>query len=112
MAKAGVGILAGCDSMIAGFCVHDELAAMVHGGMSPVAALQTATINPARYFGIDQTAGSVARGHRADLVALDANPLLEIGNVQGVRAVFVPGRLLDRRALDRMLNDARATAAQ
>jgi hypothetical protein len=37
-ARAGVGILAGCDSMIAGFCVHDEVAAMVRGGMTPLAA--------------------------------------------------------------------------
>ena len=63
MAKAGVGILAGCDTMIAGFCVHDELEAMVRGGMTPLAALQTATVNPARYFGLEQTAGSIAPGH-------------------------------------------------
>jgi hypothetical protein len=48
MAAAGVGILAGCDAMIAGFCVHDELATMVRAGMTPLAALQTATVNPAR----------------------------------------------------------------
>ena len=65
MAKAGVGILAGCDTMIAGFCVHDELEAMVRGGMTPLAALQTATVNPARYFGLEQTAGTVAPGHAA-----------------------------------------------
>ena len=39
LASAGVGILAGCDSMIAGFCVHDELVAMVRGGMPPLKAL-------------------------------------------------------------------------
>jgi len=51
MARVGVGILAGCDAMIPGFCVHDELAAMVAGGTTPLAALQTATVNPARYLG-------------------------------------------------------------
>jgi len=112
MAKAGVGILAGCDTMIAGFCVHDELAAMVRGGMPPLAVLQTATLNPARYFGIEETAGSIARGHRADLVLLDANPLVDIGNVRQIRAVFLAGRLLDRRALDKMLDEARAAAAR
>src|SRR5215218_4727029 len=35
MAAAGVGILAGCDAMIAGFCVHDELGLMVAAGMTP-----------------------------------------------------------------------------
>ncbi len=110
MAKAGVGILAGCDSMIAGFCVHDELAAMVRGGMTPLAALQTATINPARYFGLEQTAGTIAPEHRADLVLVDANPLTDIANVGRIRAVVVAGRFLDRQALDRLLAEARSAA--
>jgi hypothetical protein len=112
MAKAGVGILAGCDSMIAGFCVHDELAAMVRGGMPPLAALQTATLNPARYFGIDETTGSIAPGRRADLVLLDGNPLADIANVRRIRAVIAGGRFLDRAALDETLAQARAAAAQ
>lgn len=112
MVKAGVGVLAGCDTMIAGFCVHDELAAMVRGGMPSLAALQTATLNPARYFGIEQTAGSVARGRRADLVLLDANPLLDIANVRRIRAVVVGGRLLDRRALDETLARAKTAAGR
>jgi imidazolonepropionase-like amidohydrolase len=112
MANAGVGILAGCDSMIAGFCVHDELEAMVRGGMSPQAALQTATVNPARYFGIQRTAGSVASGQRADLVLLDANPLADITNVGRIRAVVVAGRLLDRPELDRVLAQVREAATQ
>lgn len=112
MVKAGVGVLAGCDSMIAGFCVHDELAAMVRGGMTPLTALQTATLNPARYFGIEENAGSVTRGRRADLVLLDANPLSDIANVRRIRAVIVAGRRLDRRALDETLAQARAAAAR
>ena len=110
MAKAGVGILAGCDTMIAGFCVHDELEAMVRGGMTPLAALQTATVNPARYFGLEQTAGSIAPGHTADLVLLDANPLTNITNVGRIRAVVVAGRLLDRQALDKLLAQVRDAA--
>jgi hypothetical protein len=112
MAKAGVGVLSGCDSMIAGFCVHDELVAMVRGGMSPLAALQTATLNPARYLGIDAAAGSIAPGRRADVVLLDSNPLADIANVRRIRAVVVGGRWLDRRALDEMLATAKAAAAR
>jgi hypothetical protein len=110
MARAGVGILAGCDTMIAGFCVHDELAAMVRGGMTPLAALQTATLNPARYFGLAKTRGSVAPGQRADLVLLDANPLTDIANVQAIRSVVVAGRLLDRKELDQLLARAKDAA--
>ena len=112
MAKAGVGILAGCDSMIAGFCVHDEVAAMVRGGMTPLGALQTATLNPVRYFSLSQTAGSIGSGRRADLVLLDANPLTDIRNVQRIRAVVVGGRFLDRKELDTLLTQAKIAANQ
>jgi imidazolonepropionase-like amidohydrolase len=98
--------------MIAGFCVGDELAAMVYGGMTPLAALQTATLNPARYFGLQQTAGSVASGHSADLVLLDANPLSDIANVGHIRAVVVAGRFLDRTELDKLLAQVKIAAAQ
>jgi len=112
MAKAGVGILAGCDTMIAGYCVHDEVATMVRGGMTPLAALQTATLNPARYFGLQQTAGSVASGRRADLVLLDGNPLTDITSVGRIRAVVVAGRLLDRNELDKVLAQVKIAAKQ
>jgi hypothetical protein len=107
MAKAGVGILAGCDTMIAGFCVHDELAMMVRGGMPALTALQTATLNPVRYFGLEAAAGTVAAGRRADLVLLEANPLTDIANVGRIRAVILAGRFFDRKALDAMLADVR-----
>jgi imidazolonepropionase-like amidohydrolase len=97
---------------MAGFCVHDELKAMVRGGMTPLAALQTATLNPARYFGLDQTAGRVAAGMRADLVLLDANPLIDIGNSRRIRAVVVDGRFLDRKALDDLLAQLKSEASQ
>ena len=112
MAKAGVRILAGCDGIIAGFCLHDELAAMVRGGMTPLAALQAATINPARYFGLEQTAGSVASGRMADLVLLDENPLADIANVRRIRGVIVAGRFLDREALDQVLVRVKEAARQ
>ena len=110
MAAAGVGILAGCDAMIAGFCVHDELTAMVAGGMTPAVALQTATINPARYLGRDSTLGTIAPGKSADLVLLDANPLEDIANVRRIQSVVSAGRLLDRSALNRLLTQANAAA--
>ena len=103
MQKAGVGILAGCDGMVAGFCLHDELTLMVKGGMSAGAALQTATINPARSLGLEKTLGSVDAGKRADLVLLDANPLDDIANVRRIHAVAIGGQLLDRPRLDATL---------
>jgi imidazolonepropionase-like amidohydrolase len=112
MAKAGVGILTGCDSMIAGFCVHDEMAAMVRGGMTPLGALQAATLNPARYFGLERAVGSVAPGQRADLVLLSGNPLVDITNVGRIRAVVLAGRLIERADLDNLLAQVRTAAAR
>jgi hypothetical protein len=112
MAKVGVGLLAGCDALIAGFCVHDELTLMVRGGMTPLAALQTATLNPARYLGLDQTLGSVAPRKTANLLLLDRNPLTDISNVRAIRAVVVAGRLLQRDELDSLLARARRAAEQ
>jgi imidazolonepropionase-like amidohydrolase len=112
MAAAGVGILAGCDAMIAGFCVHDELAKMVDGGMTPGAALQTATVNPAKFLHLDETLGTVTVGKRADLVLLDANPLVDIANIRRVNAVVLGGKLLQRPDLDNLLAEARAAATQ
>jgi imidazolonepropionase-like amidohydrolase len=80
--------------------------------MTPMAALQTATINPARYFGLQEKAGAVAAGQRADLVLLDDNPLAEITNVRRIRAVIVAGRFLDRRELDELMAEARRAAAR
>jgi imidazolonepropionase-like amidohydrolase len=85
---------------------------MVRGGMTPLAALQTATLNPAKYFHLQQTTGSVAPGKRADLVLLDANPLNDIANVGRIHAVVLAGRLLDRKDLDKMLAEVKAKANQ
>jgi imidazolonepropionase-like amidohydrolase len=85
---------------------------MVRGGMTPLAASQTATINPARHFGLEQTAGNVASGRRADLVLLDENPLADIASVRRIRSVMVAGRLLEREALDKMLAQVKKAARQ
>jgi len=80
--------------------------------MTPLAALQTATLNPARYFGLQETVGTVASGQRADLVLLDANPLTDITNVRGIRGVVVAGRFLDRTELDNVLAQVKIAATQ
>jgi Amidohydrolase family len=107
MAELGVGILAGTDTpnpyAFPGFGIHDELALMVKCGLTPLQALQTATINPAHYFGWEKSMGTVQAGKVADLLLLDANPLEDIHNTTTITAVFIRGRYLDRIALDQML---------
>ena len=110
--RAGVQFLTGTDMSIPyvypGFSVHDELALFVRAGLTPAEALQTATINPARMLGIDGETGTIAPGKRADLVLLDADPLVDIANTKTIRAVIVRGQLLDRGALDELLSTSSA----
>jgi imidazolonepropionase-like amidohydrolase len=113
MSRNGVGIMAGTDANAwqeFGFSLQDELALMVAAGLSPLEALRTATLNPARFLHATDSLGSVATGHVADLVLLDANPLLDIHNTRRIRAVLRAGRLFDRAALDSLLDQARRVA--
>lgn len=114
MRKAGVLILAGTDAgnpfCFPGFSLHEELALLVIAGLTPVEALQSATLNPAKFFGLDKTLGTIEQGKIADLVLLNANPLEDIRNTQRINAVISNGRLFDRKALDKMLGEAEGAA--
>jgi imidazolonepropionase-like amidohydrolase len=75
-----IGILAGTDSpvipnVVSGFSLHDEPALIVEGRLTPLEALQTAILNPARFLGKLDDLGTIEKGKLADLVILDANPL-------------------------------------
>lgn len=108
--QAGVPLLAGTDVgnpfVVPGFSLHTELEMLVRAGLSPLAALQAATVNPARFLAATDSLGTVEPGKLADLVLLDADPLADIRNTARIRAVITNGRYLDRAALDAMLADA------
>jgi hypothetical protein len=99
----GNRFLAGCDGLVPGFCLHDELEWFTKAGFSPLEALQTATINPAHFLGRDKLQGTVEVGKRADLVLLDADPLADIRNVQRIDAVILRGKLVNRSTIDRII---------
>ena len=94
----------------AGFSLHDELAQLVQAGLTPMESLQTATINPARFLGLEKDLGSVEEGKIANLVLLDADPLADIHNTTKISEVFLAGKEFDRSALDQMLKSAEAAA--
>lgn len=108
--QAGVIVLAGTDApmpeIYPGFSLHEELALLVDAGLSPRAALRAATLRPAQFLGLSATQGLVEVGKRADLVLLDADPTRDIRHTQRIRAVVLDGRLLQREALDALLEDA------
>jgi imidazolonepropionase-like amidohydrolase len=112
---AGVPFLAGTDTpagvdVIPGPSLHHELRRFVDAGLTPLAALQTATINPARFLGRLADLGTVERGKLADLVVLDRDPRIDIANTRAIAAVVLAGRYLSRDELDGILRDVAAAA--
>ncbi len=108
---AGVSFLAGSDTpallAIPGFSLHDELAMFVDAGFTPMEALQTATINAARFLGIDDSVGTIQPGKIADLVILDGDPIADIHNTRKVNSYVRNGSLVTRDSIDRMLAGVR-----
>jgi N-acetylglucosamine-6-phosphate deacetylase len=109
MNAAGLPVMAGTDStapnVIPGFSLHEDLAYLVQAGLTPMQALQAATVKPAEFLHHTADQGTIAAAKRADLVLLDANPLEDIHNTQKIRAVILDGKLLDGRDLDALLNE-------
>lgn len=108
MKSKGVEFLAGTDTpagvyVFPGFSLHEELQRFVAAGFSPLEALQTATVNAARFFGEEGQYGTVEKGKSADLLVLRANPLEDVRNTQKIEAVVLRGRLIARQDLDAML---------
>ncbi len=105
--RAGVSLLAGTDStdafVVAGYSLHQELELLVAAGLTPLQALQTATLNPARFLGQGTERGSVDKGRIADLVLLDANPLEDIRNTRRIAGVVIGGKYLSRKDLDKIM---------
>ena len=111
MHRAGVRILPGTDVAVAlmypGFSLRDELAYFVDMiGMTPLEAVRSATRFAAEFSGMGDSLGTVEVGKIADLVLLDANPLVDIRHVGRIHAVIVGGRLFDRSKLDELLSAA------
>jgi hypothetical protein len=109
LAGSGVPLLAGTDAplpnSIPGFGIHFELEWLVRAGLSPWQALSAATVEPARYFAVDSV-GSIRAGSVADLVVLDADPLLQIGNTRRIALVVSDGRVYSAKSRAALLEQA------
>lgn len=107
MHRRGVGILTGTDAPLRnsppGFGLHEELALLVRGGLTPFEALRAATYEGPRYLGMLDSAGTIAPGKVADLVLLAANPLRDIRNTRRIVTVIANGRLIDSEERERLL---------
>ncbi len=101
-------MLAGDDNnnpfCFAGFGLHQELQLFVDCGISDAEVLKIATYNPAVFFKVEDKFGSVEQGKFANLVLLDANPLIKISNTDKINGVFLRGHYYDRISLDNLLS--------
>ncbi len=106
-AAVGVPIVAGTDAgtsgVIAGFSLPDEMALLVKAGLSPQAAIASATKLPAQWLGIDKVLGSIEAGKLADLILLEENPLNDIQNIRKIAAVIINGQWLDQASIQKKL---------
>lgn len=92
---AGVTINMGAHGQLQGLGAHWEIWMMAQGGMTPMEALRTATINSAKSLGLDSYVGTLKAGKLADLIVMDKNPLESIYNTESIIYTMVNGRLYD-----------------
>jgi hypothetical protein len=93
--RAGVRVVAGTDVGVPGHTLHRELELYVKAGLTPLEAIQAATITLARVMKLDTEVGTIEAGKRADLIILDADPLDNISNIRKVSFVMTQGRLFN-----------------
>jgi imidazolonepropionase-like amidohydrolase len=97
--KAGVIIVPGSDTGLVGYGLHRELELYVQAGMTPLEAIQSATIVSARAMKLDRDSGTIEAGKRADMILVDGDPLSNIEDLRKVSRVVANGRIFDTAKL-------------
>ncbi|MEZ4968150.1 MAG: amidohydrolase family protein [Flavobacteriaceae bacterium] len=110
----GHGMLLGSDAPqlfnVPGFSIHHEMEGLVEAGLNPLEILQSGTINPAKFFGMEDTFGNVKEGLDADLILLNSNPLSDIKALKDVSGVVVRGKWLSKEAISEKLEQIASNA--
>lgn len=90
--RAGIPVVAGTDNVVPVFSLFLEIETYHKlGKLTPLEAIQTATIVPARAMGLDEETGTIEIGKEADIAILEKNPLEDIDNIRSVTAVMTNG---------------------
>jgi len=106
----GVLVSIGAHGQEEGMGSHWELWSFVRGGMTPLEALKTGTVNPARHLGFAKDIGSIETGKLADMLILNANPLENIRNSDKIDRVMQNGRLYDATTMHEVVTGNRKRA--
>jgi imidazolonepropionase-like amidohydrolase/Tol biopolymer transport system component len=105
--RAGVPANIGAHGQREGLGAHWEMWMFGLGGMTPLEALRTATLNPARYLGLDRDIGSLEVGKLADLVIIDGDVLADIRQSDRITHVMQNGRLFEAATLNEVVSRQR-----
>jgi imidazolonepropionase-like amidohydrolase len=101
--RNGVGLLLGSDGPqvfnVPGFSVHHELKYMVDAGLTPFQALQSGTVNVAKFFDLPNS-GMIKTGFVSDMVLLEANPLENIENTKKIAGVMLGNSWLAKELIE------------
>jgi imidazolonepropionase-like amidohydrolase len=97
--QAGVTIVPGSDTGLVGYGLHRELELYVEAGMTPMEAIQCATIVSARAMKLDRDSGTIEVGKRADLILVNGNPLANFADLRKVSRVVANGSIYDASML-------------
>ncbi len=106
--RAGGSVQLGAHGQMQGLGAHWELWSLGQGGMTPLEALRCATLNGARYLGMEADLGSLAPGKLADLVILEASPLDDLRHSTSITQVMKGGVLHDAWTMDEVWPRQRA----
>ncbi len=111
----GHGMLLGSDAPqlfnVPGFSIHHEIEAIAEAGMTPLEIIQSGTINPALFFGQEDSFGLIEEGMDVDLILLNANPLEDLKALQQISGVVVRGKWLSKELIDSKLAEIANNAA-
>jgi len=114
--QRGHGMLLGSDAPqlfnVPGFSIHHEIDGMSRAGMTNLEIIQSGTVNPAKYFEMENIFGQVKEGMDADLFLVDTNPLEDLKALQRVSGIMVGGKWLSKAKIDQKLEEIAKTASQ
>ena len=103
MFDAGIMLVAGTDAPAPGLFfgegIHRELELLVEAGLTPLQAISTATRNAAALMKADDW-GTLEPGKRADVLIVDGDPAVSIGDTRNIAVVLQGGRVVDRQQLE------------
>jgi imidazolonepropionase-like amidohydrolase len=114
--KNEIPILAGTDLgnpyCFPGSGLHDELELMTEAGLTPLQALQTATLNAAKYLNKTDSLGTISVNKYADILLLSENPLDNISNTKKIEGICVNGKFYNKKDLESLKQQAKNISAK